>query len=555
MKDFVFLKILDRFSFLFTRLGADYKVMRKILQMKLIMDNRRVPTIMSNSKKSDGKGSFKTSLLIYGFMGLFIGVLILFPFPLFFKMNMVFGVIIFMVMTTMISDFSDVLLDIKDKNILLPRPVSPQTINTAKLIHIVIYLFSITMAIAGPALAASLFVYGFTFFLIFVLELILICCFVILFTSIIYSLILKFFDGEKLKDIINYVQIILAVFMTVAYQLIGRIFEIVDINITYTPKWWNVLLPSTWFAAPFSMLIEHSFTKEFIIQAVTGLVIPAAALIIYTKAVTPYFEKNLQKLNNNSGSKRKKAAAKEKRQRVLAKWLCYDKLEGTFFLFSHNMLSNERKLKLKIYPNLALSFIFPFIFIINVARKDSPIPEILTKLSSSRYYLWIYLSAALLTSSIQFLSTSERYKGAWIYRALPITSPVPVIKGALKSFILKYILPVYILLSLLFIGIYGVRILLDIILMFINMIILLLFVFKFKSKELPFYKDFQYTQGGSSTAVMFLSFAICGILAAAHYFMGRIFCGVGLNTLISLLLLVILWKSSFKFTWKDVAKS
>jgi len=555
MKNFFILKIFDKFSFLFNKLGVDYKVMRKILQIKLIMDNRRVPTIMGNSKKADGKGSFKTSLLLYGLMGLFIGALIFFPYPLFLKMNMVFGIIIFMSTTTMISDFSEVLLDIKDKNILLPRPVSPQTINAAKLLHILIYLFSITMAIAGPALVASLFVYGFAFFLIFILELILICCFVIFFTSILYSLILKFFDGEKLKDIINFFQIMLAVFMTVAYQLIGRIFNIADINITYTPKWWNLLLPSTWFAAPFSLFFEHSYTKNFVIQAVTGLVIPAAALIIYAKAVTPYFEKNLQKLNNNNGSKSNKSAAKEKRQRVLAKWFCYDKLEGTFFLFTHNMLSNERKLKLKIYPNLALSVVFPFIFLLNFIKDDNSIAEILSGISSGKYYLWIYMSAALLVSSIQFLSTSEKYKGAWIYRALPIATPAPVIKGALKSFILKYILPGYIMVSLLFMVVYGLRILLDIILMFINTIILLLFIFKSTNKELPFCKDFQYTQGGSNVANVFLSFIICGILAMVHYFMGRISFGIGLNTLLSLLLLTLIWKGSFKFSWKDVVKS
>ena len=45
MRDFPSLKLLDRFEKVFTSFGVDYPIMRKILQVKLIMDRRRVPTI------------------------------------------------------------------------------------------------------------------------------------------------------------------------------------------------------------------------------------------------------------------------------------------------------------------------------------------------------------------------------------------------------------------------------------------------------------------------------------------------------------------------------
>lgn len=555
MKDLVFLKFLDRFSSMFQKLGIDYKTMRKILQLKLTMDDRMVPTVMGNTKNAEDKSSFKRSLLIYGFMGIFIAAFILCPLPLFYKMNMVFGMIIFMVMTTMISDFSAVLLDIRDKNILLPRPINPQTINAAKLIHILIYLFSITMAIAGPSLIAGLFVYGFIFFLIFLLELILICGFAIFFTSILYSAILIFFDGEKLKDIINYFQITLSVFMAVAYQFIGRIFDILEVNVTYTPKWWNALLPTTWFAAPFNLFIEHSYTKNFIVLGIIGLIIPAVTLIIYVTTVSPHFEKYLQKLNNSDGRKNKNYGAKERRQRARTKWVCYDKLEGTFFRFTQNMLSNERKLKLKLYPSLALAVAIPFILLFSFLRINNSPAELFAVISGGKYYLYLYMSIALLASSVQMLRTSEKYKGAWIYRALPITTPVPVLKGALKGFILKYIMPVYVFASLLFITIYGFKIIPDIILIFFNMLLLVLLIFKCSKKEMPFSRDFQYTQGGNNIGIVFLSFAVCGFLAVIHLLISKISFGVGLYILVSLLLTVLLWKMSFKITWKDVMKS
>jgi hypothetical protein len=47
VKDFTVLKFLDRFRTLFGKMGVDYDMMRRILQVKLIMDGRRIPTVMS----------------------------------------------------------------------------------------------------------------------------------------------------------------------------------------------------------------------------------------------------------------------------------------------------------------------------------------------------------------------------------------------------------------------------------------------------------------------------------------------------------------------------
>jgi hypothetical protein len=522
--------------------------------MKLTLDDRRVPTVMMNNKNAQDKGSYRKSLLVYGIMGLFIAAIMLFHFPVFFKMNMVFGLIIFMVMTTMISDFSAVLLDIRDKNILVPRPVSLQTINAVKLIHIMIYMSNIALMIAGPTLIAGIFAYGLTFILIFLPALALICGFVVFLTAILYSAILRLFNGEKLKDIINYFQILLSVFMVVAYQFMGRIFNVVELQITFTPKWWDYLLPSAWFAAPFELFLGYDSTAHIIGLCVTAIIIPASALIIYIKAVMPHFERVLQKLGNSGGDKNKLSRRKERRQRVIAKWACKDRMEECFYRFTRNILKNERKLKLRLFPNLALAVIFPFVFLSNSIKRGSTVSEFLAQVSSGRSYLYIYLSIGLLASLLQMMSTSEQYKGAWIYRALPIVSPVPVLKGAVKGFILKYLFPAFILISLIFTAIYGIRIIPDIILIFFNMLLLTLLIFKFSRKELPFYKDFQYSQNGNNVGLLFLSMAVCGAFALVHFLVGRFTYGVTVYLAVSILLTVLAWKISFKISWKDVIK-
>lgn len=547
-----FLKLLDKIKFLFISMGIDYPTMRRILQLKLVMNGRRSSTIM-NQGKSEGKNSFYTSLGIYAFLGVFIGSFMLFGYPLFLKMNIVLGMIGFILLTTMISDFSSVLLDVQDKEILLTRPVSAKTLSAAKLLHILYYLFSITMAIAGATLIASLYKYGILFFLTMLVTLVLICSVTILFTSILYFAILHLFSGEKLRDIINYFQIALSIFMTVAYQLIGRMFNVVDMDIQITLHWWNFLLPSSWFAAPFSIFFANERGLSYTLFALTGVIVPVIALILYIKIAAPAFERNLQKLTSGGGAKIK--VKNRSLMRRVSERICYNREEKVFFRFTCSMLKNERKLKLRLYPNLTLGVIMPFVMIFSFVSRADSIKEAYYMIAQGRYYLYMYFSLIFFSTIFSAIRMSENYKGAWIYRAMPVGAPGHVLKGAMKACIYKYVMPFYLLTCLIFIAICGARILPDLVLIFINMMILMLVIFKLAKKEMPFYKDFNTNQGAENLGTVLFSFVLCGALAGAHYLLSVNFAyGLVFNLAISLLVFAFLWLTSFRITWKDVVR-
>src|SRR5699024_9877480 len=129
------LKVIDRFKKLYELFGVDYQVMRDILAMKLTLDSRRVPIVLqSNQKKKASGNQFIKSLWIYVVFGL---ILLFFVFgdSYMIQMSIVFGMMMFILMTTFISDFSDVLLDIRDLTILGRTPVTSKTVNAAKFTH------------------------------------------------------------------------------------------------------------------------------------------------------------------------------------------------------------------------------------------------------------------------------------------------------------------------------------------------------------------------------------------------------------------------------------
>lgn len=550
MQDYWFLKFLDRIEGLFCAMGIDYPVMRRILQVKLVINSRRSVTVISR-EQSERKNSYLASLAVYALMGVFIGVLILLHFPLFLKMSIVMGMIVFLLLTTMISDFSTVLLDVQDRAILLTRPVNVKTLNAAKLLYILYYLAGITLSIAGTSLITGLVKYGVWFFLTMLLILILICSFSLLFTAIFYFTILHLFSGEKLKDIINYFQIILTVFMSVIYQMIGRMFHLIDLNVQTRLQWWSFLLPSSWFAAPFTILFSNERGAAYFLLSAIGIIVPVAALILYIKVAAPAFERNLQRLTNTGGGRAKGLSGLHK----ISGLICRNREERVFFEFTCSMLKSERKLKLRLFPNLTLGVILPFVMLLSMVHADTSISSFVQTVSQGKYYLYAYCSVVAYSMLFPLLSRSEGYRGAWLYRAMPVDQPGLVFKGAMKAFLYKYIIPFYLLTCAAFVMLWGTRIIPDLLVIFMNLILVMLLVFLLSRKELPFSRDFRTGQDEGAIGTALLAILLCGGMAAAHdLLITRLNYGAAINFGISSVLTIFFWRRCFCMDWHRIVR-
>jgi hypothetical protein len=552
MQDFKLLKFLDRFQKLFQAMDINYAVMRKILQLKLTMDGRRATTIgRTYSKNKEGNNNFRNSLFWYVFFGGFLSI-ILIPntIPAFYSMSIIFGCVMFFITLIMLSDFSSVLLDIRDKNIILSRGVDSTTFNAAKFIHIIFYLLSIVMAFTIIPMVVALARHGIVFFLLFLLETTLMTIFIIFLTSIIYYIILSFFDGEKLKDIINYVQIVFSIIIILAQQLMPRLFNFLDFKIVFTPKWWCYLLPSMWMAAPFSIIEDGISSPSYIYLALCSIFIPLLVFILYSKYMAPFFEMKLYKMANSNGSK-KTSFMKKHLQAKLINLICHDKEEKAFLKFVLNMLSTERRLKLELYPNLTLFFIIPFIFMLNHAIDAKSISQFFVKVSNGSSYLGLYMTATIASITILSINRSECYKAAWIYKAIPLKTPAPILKASLKATLIKYSIPIFIIQALIFIALCGLRILPGLIVIFLNLLFITTIIFSLSKKTLPFSQEFGPVKDNNTGSAM-LSLLVTGIFALIHFFVKNLKYGIVIYGAVILILLILRWKTLFKTTWKEI---
>ena len=93
-----------------------------------------------------------------------------------------------------------------------------------------------------------------------------------------------------------------------------------------------------WFGAPFEVLLKGTKSYYYDIFSVLAILVPVLSFVCYL-ALMPAFERNLQKLSNYSGSRRKPGL---KLSEQISKVICFSREEKIFFRFASNMMRNER---------------------------------------------------------------------------------------------------------------------------------------------------------------------------------------------------------------------
>lgn len=539
MGEYKLLKFLDKFKGLYTKLGVDYEKMRIILKIKLTLDRRRTSTIMGSSNKKDeeSENSFVYALIMYGIIGAFIGIIILSSSNAMFSFSIAFGMFMFFVLTSFISDFSNVLLDVRDKNVIGTKGVNNKTIAAAKVTHICYYIFLISLALSWLSII-GMFRFGILTGILFLGELIVADILMIVITALIYLFILRFFNGEKVKDIINFVQIALTIVMTIGYQFLGRMFNVFDLNIVYKSRIWNLLLPPMWFAAPLYAVNGGEINKIIIMLITLAFIVPIIAIILYLKNISK-FEDSLSKLNSVRNNEKEKSKGVFYR---FGRWTCRNNEEKAAYNLSVSVMKREREFKLKAYPNLGFIIIFPILFIFIFTNNYEGIESIPLSMSLNIYWFILMIPSILMT-----LQYSNDYKAAWIYESVFIKDTANIYRGAYKALIVNLLLPLYLVESVIFTVIFGIQVLGILIIVFIFLLIFIVAEHIIGKLSLPFTTKAGVVDNGSNLLNILLGMILVGITATINYFL--------LSNIIALIVYGIALVIVALFMWRKCIKT
>lgn len=510
-----FLWILDRFRWLFQILGADYYVLRAIVGIKLTMDNRRQLVNYQSKSGKETNYSFIIALFIYGLFGIFTAIIIYAAGSTMLGMIVFYSYVMVMVAMTLISDFSSVLLDTSDNTIILPRPVTGRTLFLARVTHILLYLSQVAFALSVAPLVVVIIKYNLLVWVVFAVGIALAVLTAVALTNAVYMLILQFSSEEKLKNLINYFQIVMAILIMGGYQLLPRVMNFMNLDEpTFNFRWWMHLIPSTWMSGLVDGVAQHTWDGHHLISALLALGVPLATLYIVNRYLTPVFTRKLSSLGTAAPTEsvhKKKSGWME----WLSRWFTRTPLERATFGLVYQVLGRDRQIKLKIYPSYGYVVIFSIIFIV---RSDQGIGATLASLPDTKFYLLLlYMAYLIVQTGVQEIAFSEEFKASWPFYAAPIDKPGELLLGTIKALMVRLFVPAFIVLSSAVLLIWGLDVVDDVIFALCSNVLMILAIAAIGPHHLPLSAKPSLRAQTGNTLRAILGMIIVGALGGIHY--------------------------------------
>lgn len=514
------LLLTDRLPWLWRLLGVNYGQMRAILAVKLQLDNRRPAVFNQGKKAGESTNTYWISLAIYAVFGLVFSMYLATapPTALVLPAALFFGYILVICLMSLISDFSSVILDSSDNQILLFRPVDGRTVLMARVVHVASYLFTIALAVGVFGILTVGYRFGSGAGLLTLMLCLLMAVLAVFLTTLTYLLLMQVVSNERLREGINYMQIGMAIFFYGGYQLLPRLMGTERLRGSQVLVWqnWHYLVPPLWSAGSLDMVVNGLFDTRHWLLLTLALTTPFLGIYLMLTVLAPVFTRKLAGMDQaetaDSALPRRPTrpgtlpvATLSNR---LSNWFTSNALERAGFRFVWHLTGRDRKFKLRTYPGLGFGLAYAVVMSLN---QKSSLGQ------SDGFYLFIlYFGGIYLLTAAMQLAVSDDYKAAWIFESAPVERPGWLLSGGLKALIVKLMLPYYALLSAYVLYLKGPLVIPTILLALVNILAMVLIALLMGKRQLPFTVA-QDTMRQNATARMFASMAIGGLIGFGHW--------------------------------------
>ncbi len=522
--------------------GADIDQLRAILLAKLTMDNRR-PLKMGKPRKKETNNASSLGAFMSLVSGAFY-LFLLFAFPGdrllgLFAYYSGFGV---MLVFTLLTDFSQVLIDTRDRHILLPRPVNDRTLLLARLLHIFAYLFRTVLPMALPGWIALTITNGLAGALWFPVPLLLLVVLVLGVVNALYILLLRLTSPERFKEVLNYFQVAFSALVFAFYYLLPRVTESALLR-SFDPmahlglRW----VPTYWLAATWSWVGLKAVLPLTALFGGLAVAVPLVLLWLLVRVLAPEFNRRLSGLD---AAERTEGATTQKirKQRKGRKNHWGDLLARTpearaGYRLAWVQTGRSRTFRMRVLPTFAYVPVY-FVYLLSSSR-GSFAQTWQDLAQTKKHLLLLYMTSFVLLQALSYITISDQFKAAWVYRAAPVAKPGRIMSGAFAAVWTKFFLPFFLVVATFVLVRWGAPAILDVVLALANVTLFGLLSVRLGFRHLPFSMPEQLSNTGAKTFVrVLLVFLVPSILGAAHYLAGYFW---WLKALFLVLSGVLLW--------------
>jgi ABC-2 type transport system permease protein len=481
------------FRWFIERMGADYNQFITLLKLKLTIDDR-------NLKRSSAKpGQNNTNaLLMQSVTQIFIGAMFaLFlyivksPFTYYYFAH---TFIMAMMAMMIISEFTTILFDTSENAIIQPLPIKGNTISLARNAHVFVYLSLMAFNLSCITLILAISKFGIISGVIFLFTITLNVMFTLFLANILYLSIMRLASGEQLKNLLMYFQIAVAILFMAGYQFgLKLVDQTVFENMILPVHWYTFLVPPAFFSGFIESFTTLHFDLIHVYFILEAILIPAIAIYITGKYLTPVFNSKLMALEQGDRNSKVKTSATGNGLllRIALALFVSGNEEKAAFKLMWKMTGRERLFLQTLLPT------YGYIIIMIVLPFFTRPTDTETLVKSDKYLFLLYTFLFVAATLPGALLTGNNRSAAWIFKSFPLSSPAELFKGFINAAFSRFFLPLYIVVSIIVCFIWGLKIIPDVIIVLMSIYLFTLLFYNIQQPWFPFSQEKSASKGGT----------------------------------------------------------
>lgn len=411
--------------------SAQARVLRRLF-LTIMLRGRR-----QKQGKPSRLGPWLTLTLPLGLFALVSLLAFTFPRAPFIFAGLLHSLAFLMVGMNLATTGGQLLFNPEEAEVLLHRPIEPRSLLAAKLQTIAFVSLAMAVAInlAGLVVGVLDLPAGWRFLPAHLASLAL----QVLFTTgsivLAYNLCLRWFGRERLENLMTAVQVVLAVGIMAAGQLVPPLMRGLNLAQLHVPAW-LFIFPPVWFAA-LDQVLTGDYAPQMLLPAALG--VGATALVVWLGVVrlASTYEQGLETLNETNSTAPAGGYGRGI-ERLLRwpglRWWLRDRVEAAAFRLTLANLGRSRGVKLRVYPMLAQLSVLPIVMFAGGGKVLSFMEPYIVS------YLGFFL-AMIPVLVLESMRISEDYEATELFRQAPLTRPAALFHGARKAIIAVLCLP------------------------------------------------------------------------------------------------------------------
>jgi len=455
------------------------------------------------------------ALFVYAMMGTVLAFALLRQDDPFVYSLFTMSAAMFMTGLMVIMEYSTVVVNPDDFDIMAHRPISSKTYFWAKSANLLFFVTVTGLALTLPAaVVGGTMLAGPLFIPAYLGASVAACIAIAGLAVLLYAVALRIWSYDRFTSVITYVHTAATFVLVLGYVFLPRALGGDAAIPTIHRGDWVFLAPPAWFAAATQLALGKG-TAQDVLLALMALGATVAIVVAAANTISLDYSKKLSELATASRESETPAATRVFRGSLgrLGLMFCRNDAERAGFTLLATYMRRDKKLRARIFPAFGLP-LAAYVAGLLTGEISDPLVSgadgmgLLQILGFYSMFVGFFFASGL--------TQSDQWKASWLFYAAPVEHKVDILLGARKFVMIQFLVPFFLVLLVLLSFVIPLASAAAFVLVVFLLAVITFAVLSLSAPNLPLSQSVERSRQARQIGLMMVMGLFIGVLVAAQ---------------------------------------